>query len=158
MDESADPSENRGIVHLVEQIEAADMNITTDPATLREQMKEVAERNKRMKVPARVRNIMVFSSADRIIAGPKSKRDAIEDYGPPSPNKLIIRDKSKPEDDDSPHSMLWIDPQNLIKAVKMTISSKHARYIEVGEARRPRQGAEGEPITLPPGFLGEELP
>lgn len=110
-------------------------NAIDDPKRFREDMQNVARLNKDMRVPQHVGNVLVFTPGDPLIAGPdKTKEDFLAQYGPRTNKKLIIRDESTLSDPKQ-HSMLWIAPENLLRAVDARISAHGPHYIKI-----PRSG------------------
>lgn len=97
----------------------------------KDSMRQVAHLNENMEVPPHIGNALVFTPKDPLIAGPdKEQPDYALNYGPKSMRKLIIRDETALEDK-KPHSMLWISPQNLLRAVKAEVSGHGPHYIKV---------------------------
>ncbi|HYV33504.1 MAG TPA: hypothetical protein VE973_01500, partial [Candidatus Limnocylindria bacterium] len=112
-------------------VEKVGANTVTSPKDYIESMRQVAKRNSSGKLPEHIGNVLVFSSGDPLIAGPDElKADNALQYGPESKRKLIIRDESNLEDPKQ-HSMLWIKPENLIRAVEAKVSTKGPHYIKV---------------------------
>ncbi len=117
-------------------MERVDLNAPRDSKWYATEMKKVAAQNEKMRVPSHVGNILVFSPEDPLIVGPdKSKEQYALNYGPKSQRKLIIEDLSKPADDKKAHSMLWIAPENLVRAVQAKVSERGPHYLKVGGVR-----------------------
>jgi len=106
-------------------------NFTTDE--YKEFYSRVANKNKNMVVPENAGNILVYCPEDPLIVGPNfSDEDSILNYGPKSRRKLIVEDFSKPALDKKAHSMLWIDPKNLVRAIQTKVSDHGPHLIKVG--------------------------
>ena len=117
-------------------IQKVDTNAVPTKEKFREEMWKVAELNTHMQVPAHVGNILVFTPEDPLVAGPdKEEENYVSEYGPPSSRKLIIRDESA-LGEPRPHSMLWIRPENLLRAVQAEVSSHGPHYIKVPKTRQ----------------------
>lgn len=117
-------------------MDRVDLNAPRDGKWYAREMKLVAAANEKMKVPPQVGNILVFTPADPLIAGPdKAKENYAMEYGPKSRRKLVIEDLSKPESDKKPHSMLWIAPENLVRAVQVKVSEHGPHYLKVGSGK-----------------------
>lgn len=98
-----------------------------------EEIKKVVELNKIVKVPGQVNNILIFTPNDPLIAGPLGKeKDYTLNYGPVSKRKLIIRDETNLEAK-KPHSMLWIDGEVLLRALKIETSDLGPHYVTVSK-------------------------
>lgn len=94
-------------------------------------MRQVAQRNSQTVVPEHIGNILIFSPNDPLVAGPdKTQEDYTSHYGPNTGKKLIIRDESNTQAPKQ-HSMLWIDPQNLLRAVQAEVSGHGPHYVKV---------------------------
>ena len=98
----------------------------------RGEMKKVAEANEDALVPDHVGNILVFASGDPLIDGPAG--DSVYLYGPPTRRKVVIRDETNTTDSKQ-HSMLWISPENLIRAVQARVSAKGPHYVKLPMTR-----------------------
>lgn len=118
-------------------MEKVDLNAPRNPKWYSDEMKKVAAANEKMKVPPHVGNILVYAPADPLISGPdKAKEDYTLEYGPKSRRKLIIEDGSMPpEQEKKAHSMLWIAPENLVRAVQAKVSEHGPHYVKVGGTR-----------------------
>ena len=105
-------------------------NTVTTREDFKNSMRQVAQLNERMRIPDHVGNILIFTPEDPLIAEPdKTVADYASSYGPRSERKLIIRDESAPGDN-KPHSMLWIAPENLLRAVEAKVSSHGPHYVK----------------------------
>ncbi|MDO8667683.1 MAG: hypothetical protein Q7K35_01130 [bacterium] len=99
------------------------------------EMAKVAEANKALKIPGHIGNVLVYTPKDPLVAGPdKSKKDYALNYGPVSAKKIIIEDETNLADK-KPHSMLWISPENLLRAVKAKVSSHGPHFVKVPRAK-----------------------
>ncbi len=111
------------------------VNSVKTPEALRASMKQAATMNEHMNVPDHVGSVLVFSANDPLVAGPDpEKENSVLNYGPKVRRKLLIRDEST-LNDSKQHSMLWIKPENLIRAVQSNVSGYGPHYIKV-----PNQG------------------
>ncbi len=119
-------------------IQKVGTNAIPDKERFRQDMKDVAAVNARMQVPEHVGNILVFTPGDPLIAGPDTTKDHYSrEYGPRTDRKLIIRDETDLKDPKQ-HSMLWISPANLLRAVQANVSARGPHYIKV-----PRSAESG---------------
>lgn len=101
-----------------------------------EEMGKVARFNDELVVPDHIGNILIYTPNDPLVSGPdKSGEMALETYGPPSLRKLIIRDESNLADKKQ-HSMLWISPQGLLRAVKAKVSGKGPHHAKLPNAEK----------------------
>jgi hypothetical protein len=115
-------------------IKKVDTNTVQSPEEFSDEMRKVAALNEQIVVPEHVASVLVFTPDDPLIAGPdKSKEEAILNYGPKTNRKLIIRDESN-LGAARPHSMLWIKPENLLRAVRSKLSGHGPHYIKVPNA------------------------
>ncbi len=126
-------------------MEKVDLNAPRDAKWYADEMKKVAAANESMKVPPNVGNILIYTPEDPLIAGPdKSKEDYALNYGPKSQRKLIIEDHTKPVSDKKPHSMLWIEPSVLVRALKMEVSAQGPHFVRLPVEDRTFTGRKGE--------------
>ncbi len=114
-------------------MQKVDLNAPLNSDWYEGEMKKVAEANGAMQVPKNIGNVLIFTPDDPLISGPdKTKEDYVFSYGPKSRRKVVIEDLSKPKEDTKPHSMLWIAPENLVRAVKVNVSEYGPHFIKVG--------------------------
>lgn len=105
--------------------------VGTNAVITEEDMRAVAELNDDNDVPDHVGNILVFTPKDPLIAGPKGpEKDFICNYGPKTNRKLVISDESN-LDAPKQHSMLWIKPENLLRAARARVSAHGPHYARV---------------------------
>jgi len=105
--------------------------VDTNTIFTEDEVAKLVEVNKKMKVPSHIGNILIVSPGDPLIGGPdKTKEDYANKYGPETGKKLIISDESN-LDKPKQHSMLWIAPKNLLRAVKAEISVHGPHYIKL---------------------------
>lgn len=116
--------------------ERVDGNFVRDPKEYARQMHEVGKLNNELEVPDHIKYVLVFTPDDPLIGGPDlSKQDPAADYGPKAKHKIVIRDESMlgaPR----PHSMLWIKPENLLKAVEAKYGGTHPHYFKVPRTQK----------------------
>lgn len=92
----------------------------------KKELMEVARTNEQMSVPKHVNNVLIFTPEDPLIAGPDESKQRFEKdeyvtgYGPNTTRKLIIRDETR-LGEKKPHSMRWICPSNLLRALKVEL-------------------------------------
>ncbi len=130
-------------------IQKVDLNFTGGKEGYIKEMEKVAEQNAKMEVPDHVGNVLIFTPNDPLIAGPKTETgvpgvpgkmiasgETLLEYGPKSSKKVVIEDRSTPEDQKAKaHSMLWIAPENLLRAVKTEVSTHGPHYFVVGDKK-----------------------
>ena len=106
------------------------VNIDTDHDRLIASMKEIAARTKRVQIPDHIGQILVVSPEDPLIALPETEWQEQKDqadaesrlvralvYPGATRKTLIIKDETALEKPKQ-HSMLWIKPENLLRAVR----------------------------------------
>ncbi|MDD5050171.1 MAG: alpha/beta hydrolase [Candidatus Pacebacteria bacterium] len=122
------------IAYELDYVKKVDLNFALNADQFKQSLKEVAEKNAEMEVPEHVGNVLVFCPGDPLIAGPKAKTgEELLQYGPETKRKAVIEDLSMPESEKAKaHSMLWIEPENLIRAVEAKVSSHGPHYFTVG--------------------------
>ncbi len=119
------------IDYLYEYASKVDVNIPEDRERYQREFLRVAEMNSHMQVPEHVGNVLVMTPEDPLIAEPDAgDPEAVLNYGPQSRRKLLIRDESA-LGDPKPHSMLWISPENLLRAVQARVSPHGPHFIKV---------------------------
>ena len=112
-----------------EHIAEAGTNTAKTHEEFKAAMKQVAQLNAKINIPEHVGNILIFTPGDPLIAGPHtSEQDYLNNYGPQTSRKLIIQDMGNLKDKKQ-HSMLWIAPENLLRAVQADVHGRH--YIKL---------------------------
>ena len=112
-------------------MERVDLNAPRDGAWFAQQLKMVAAQNERMVIPPHVGNVLVYTPDDPLIAGPnRDENDSVKRYGPQSSRKLIVEDRTIPEEHrKKAHSMLWIAPPNIVRAVQAKVSEHGPHFV-----------------------------
>lgn len=132
---SATPGLDAFISVNLDYAKKVDLNFTFTADEYKEFYSRLANTNKNMVVPENAGNILVYCPEDPLIAGPDfSDENSILNYGPKSKRKLIIEDLSKPAHDKKAHSMLWIKPENLVRAVQTKVSDRGPHLRKVGNS------------------------
>lgn len=105
-----------------------------------EEMQKLATVNSQVVMPAHIGNVLIFTPGDPLLSGPDKEgvgEAYLDEYGPKTDRKLVIRDETN-LDKPKQHSMLWIEPKNLIRAVKANVSSHGPHYIKAPKS--PERG------------------
>lgn len=118
------------IAYELDYIKSVDLNCTLNAEEFKDSLIKIANANEKMMVPDHVGNILIFTPEDPLITGPEETEDGVSKYGPESKRKIIIRDETG-LGEKRPHSMLWIKPENLIRAVQAKISDQGPHYIKI---------------------------
>lgn len=100
-----------------------------------EDIAEAAALNAKMDIPDHTGLILIYSPNDPLIAEPnKDQEDYLLNYGPDTVRKLVIRDESN-LNAQKQHSMLWIDPKSLIRALRAKVSALGGHYVKVPRSK-----------------------
>lgn len=118
------------IAYELDYVKSVDLNFKLNSEEFKKSLLEVGIKNSGMKVPDHVGNVLIYTPEDPLVAGPESDDESVLDYGPRSNRKLIIKDETG-LGEKKPHSMLWIEPENLIRAVQAKISEQGPHFVQI---------------------------
>ncbi len=128
------------------------VNIDTDHDRMLATFRELATRTEQVQIPDHVGQIAVISPEDPLIALPETewqeqKDEAVAEdrlvrtlvYPGATRKSLVIKDETalgKPKQ----HSMLWIAPENLLRAVRAKVSARGPHYVGITGKGQPKAG------------------
>ncbi len=132
----------------IEKAKKLKLNAITDNNEYKEEMKKIAEMNSKIKIPELIGQIVIVSPDDPVIELPnikinrrlnKEEVSPINIYPQTTAKTLIIKDKTG-QGQTKQHSMLWISPETILRAIEMKVSSRGPHYFELNGSGQVKKG------------------